>query len=91
MRQSIPSSYLTVEVKGDFAIDIYVDLNGQWVSGNRANDIVWNFHQQEIADGRGVKTWKVKRRTEQLLSEFNDHAEWGTLHFTGPSVRTSIL
>lgn len=90
LRQSIPASYLTVEVKGDFAIDIYLDLNGQWVSGDRANEIVWDFHQEELADGKGLKTWRVKRRVEQLLSEFRDQAEWGTLHFTGPSVRAPL-
>ena len=57
LRQSVPASYLIVEVKGDFAVDIYLNLNRQWISGNRANEIVWDFHQEGLADGKGLKTW----------------------------------
>ena len=68
-------------------MDIYVDVNGQWVTGDRGNKIVWDLHQSESADKKtGLKTWRVKRQTEQLLTEYNDRAEWGTLHFTAPSV-----
>ncbi|RFU31804.1 hypothetical protein B7463_g4530, partial [Scytalidium lignicola] len=87
-RQSIPASYLAVHVNGDVDIDIYVDINGLWVSGNRDNDIEWLFSNNEgpqDTEGTYLKTWKIKRRTEQFLTEFNDRAEWGTLHFTGPA------
>lgn len=87
LRQSIPASYLTVHVKGSFNVDIYIDLNGQWVSGDRGSFIIWEFAQQTLGDSDvGLKTWKVKRDTELLFSEFRDQAEWGTLHFTAPSV-----
>lgn len=87
LRQAIPASYLTVHVEGNFNIDIYLDLNGQWVSGDRGSSIVWDFAHRESEDGnQGLKTWEVKRETELLLSEFRDQAEWGTLHFTAPSV-----
>lgn len=89
LRQSIPASYMTVHVSGGFDIDIYVDINGQWVSGNRASEIVWEFSQQELGDGKGLKTWKIRRETEQLLSEWRDQAEWGTLHFSAPAVGSS--
>ncbi|KAK3176033.1 hypothetical protein OEA41_007355 [Lepraria neglecta] len=85
LRQSIPASYVTVHVSGGFNIDIYIDVNGQWVSGNRASDIVWEFGQQQLGGGKGLKTWKIRRQTEQLLSEWRDQAEWGTLHFSAPS------
>jgi hypothetical protein len=87
LRQAIPASYITVHVSGSFDIDVYIDLNGLWVSANRGNDIVWEFSQnQKIGAGRApLKTWKVKRRNEQLLSEDADRGEWGALHFTGPA------
>lgn len=87
LRQSIPASYLNVHVKGSFNVDVYVDINGQWVSGDRGSFILWELQQQELGDSDvGLKTWKVKRETELLFSEFRDQAEWGTLHFTAPSV-----
>jgi len=83
---------MTVHVKGGFNIDIYVDVNGQWASGDRGSQIVWELDHQELGDTQmGLKTWKVRRRTEKLLSEIRDQAEWGTLHFTAPSVNIKWL
>ena len=87
LRQAIPASYLTVHVKGNFNIDIYLDLNGQWVSGDTQSSIVWDFSRQKSEkSNQGLKTWKVKRKTELMLSEFREQAEWGTLYFTAPLV-----
>lgn len=88
LRQSIPASYVTVHVSGSFDIDIYLDMNGLWVSANRGNQIVWEFDQAQKVSGSKqppLKTWKVKRANEQLLTEDADRGEWGTLHFTGPA------
>ncbi|KAF2092053.1 DUF1793-domain-containing protein [Saccharata proteae CBS 121410] len=90
LRQSIPAAYVSVEVSGAFDIDIYIDVNGQWVSGKRDSKIVWDFGTSSVDEGEhAFKTWKVKRETEQLFTESqpggNAQAEWGTLHFTAPS------
>lgn len=88
VRQSIPASYLNVHVSGGFDIDLYIDVNGLWVSANRGNLIEWEFGQNTQVlnhDGPPLKTWKVRRQVEQLLTEDADRAEWGTLHFTGPA------
>lgn len=96
LRQSIPAAYLTVIAEGCSDVTIYTDANGEWVSGNRANEIKWELHEPQIpedetsdegasAAATPIKTWKWTRQIEQHLTEFNDHAEWGTLHFTGPA------
>ncbi|KAH9839669.1 glutaminase like protein [Teratosphaeria destructans] len=85
LRQSIPASYISAHVSSAFSLDIYIDVNGQWVSGNRGSEIEWSFVETNYEDTKKLKTWKVKRRSEQLFTEFGDQAEWGTLHFTGPS------
>jgi Domain of unknown function (DUF4965)/Domain of unknown function (DUF5127) len=87
LRQSIPAAYLSVEVKGNTNVDIYVDVNGLWVSGNRGSAIVWDLGTTNIESDTQplLKTWRVKRATEQILTEYNDRAEWGTLHFSAPS------
>lgn len=82
LRQSIPASYLSIHVTGGFDVDIYIDLNGQWVSGDRGSEIVWDL---ENAESNELKSWIVKRKDELVFAEFNDRAEWGTLKFTGPS------
>ncbi|KAJ9285527.1 hypothetical protein DTO271D3_6267 [Paecilomyces variotii] len=87
LRQSIPASYVTVYVQGDFDVNVYIDVNGQWVSGDRGSQIVWGFDHLVAQGGESssLKKWQVKRQGELLLSEINDRAEWGTLHFVGPA------
>lgn len=88
LRQSLPASYLTVHVEGSFDVNLYIDVNGEWVTGNRDNDIEWSLENAEPQPGAsfspGIKSWKVQRRTQQLLTEFADRAEWGTLYFSAP-------
>ncbi|EAA32139.1 DUF1793-domain-containing protein [Neurospora crassa] len=90
LRQSIPAAYLTIIAEGCSNVTIYTDANGEWVSGNRANEIKWDLHEPKVPEESSekttpIKTWKWSRQTEQHLTEFYDHAEWGTMHFTGPA------
>jgi len=93
MRQSLPAAYLTVIAEGCFDVNVYTDVNGEWVSGNRGNEIQWDLYQtkgskksnSDGGDSPTIKTWKVSRRTQQLLTEFADRAEWGVLHFSAPA------
>lgn len=78
LRQSIPASYLTIYVKGTFDVAVYVDVNGQWVSGLEESQLVWEFDQYYV-----LKGWSVRRQEEMIFEETDDRAEWGTLHFTG--------
>lgn len=76
-----------MHVKGSFNVDVYMDLNGQWVSGDRGSPIVWDFTHQQLGDSKtGLKTWKVSKERELLFTEFREQAEWGSLHFSAPSV-----
>lgn len=86
-RQSIPAAYLTVLVDGCVDIDVYTDINGEWVTGDRNNIIKWDLQEPSRPSNNWtlpIKTWKVTRASEQLLTEFNDRAEWGTLHYSAP-------
>ncbi|EEH44533.1 uncharacterized protein PADG_00822 [Paracoccidioides brasiliensis Pb18] len=86
LRQSIPAAYVTVFVKGNRNVNVYMDLNGQWVSGYRNARIVWQFDHIVPEDKirPRLKQWQVKLETEQLFSENNDRSEWGTLHIVAP-------
>ncbi|KAF2139584.1 uncharacterized protein K452DRAFT_289584 [Aplosporella prunicola CBS 121167] len=89
LRQAIPASYIAVHVSGSFDIDVYIDVNGQWVSGKRESRIVWDLGLTNVDEAIGFKTWRVRRETEELFTENvpggNAQAEWGTLHFTASS------
>ncbi|KAI2602422.1 DUF1793-domain-containing protein [Hypoxylon sp. NC1633] len=87
-RQSLPAGYLTCFVEGSTDISLYMDINGEWVSGNRDNKIEWGLVQTEKGDSTSkssIKTWSITRRHEQLFTEFFDHAEWGTVHISAPA------
>lgn len=85
LRQSIPASYVTIYLRGNFDVNVYIDLNGQWVSNNPDSEIVWSFEEKEDDDVKPLKTFRFKREHELLFTEHQNHAEWGELHFTGPS------
>lgn len=85
-RQSLPAGYLTAFVEGSSDVGIYIDVNGEWVSGNRENKIMWELGKATSKSSKNpIKTWSIRRRNEELLTEFFDHAEWGTLHVSAPA------
>ncbi|KAI9370111.1 hypothetical protein BJX61DRAFT_109819 [Aspergillus egyptiacus] len=87
LRQSIPASYVTVYVDGDVAVNVYMDINGRWVSGDPASQITWQ-HDAERASldsSLTLQRWRLQRETQALLSEIRDRAEWGSIYFTGPA------
>ena len=73
-------------MEGDFDVNIYIDVNGQWVSGYPDAEIEWALSQQKTGDDdvEGLKTWIVGKTNEITFAEHNDHSEWGQLHFTAP-------
>ncbi|KAK4151813.1 hypothetical protein C8A00DRAFT_45045 [Chaetomidium leptoderma] len=88
-RQSIPAAYLTVIAEGCLDVNIYTDTNGEWVTGNRDNQVKWELrksgHSGSSSSDTALKTWKVARVHEQLFTEFADRAEWGSLYFSAPA------
>lgn len=93
LRQSIPASYITIDVHGDVPVNVYMDIDGRWVSGDTGSQLNWKHDSVEVDASNSKKPslqrWQVRREHELHLSEIRDRAEWGTLHFTGPAV--SIL
>ena len=86
LRQAIPASYLSVHVSGHFPVNVYIDLNGQWVSGDRGSRIKWAFGARSLHKGEGLKAFEWQKEDEALLTEHADRAEWGTAVFTAPEV-----
>lgn len=85
-RQSLPAGYLTAFVEGSSDVSLYLDINGEWVSGHRESKIEWDYEESSSRDaGTPIKTWSIRRRHEELLTEAWDHAEWGTVHLSAPA------
>lgn len=68
-------------------VNVYIDMNGQWVSGNRDSKISWKFDRMSSQNqGGNLYRWQVSKDQEQLFTENHDRSEWGSLHFLAPSV-----
>jgi hypothetical protein len=64
-----------------------MDVSGEWVSGDTNSNVTWEFENNPFGDDANIPTlkrWKIRRTEEELFTEHNDRAEWGTLHFVGP-------
>ncbi|KAI1126802.1 DUF1793-domain-containing protein [Nemania abortiva] len=86
LRQALPVSYLTCFVEGSTDVSLYIDVNGEWVSGNRGSKIQWELEEPRARPSEtGLKTWRIARAQEQLFTEISDRAEWGTLRVSAPS------
>ncbi|KAJ5105905.1 hypothetical protein NUU61_003252 [Penicillium alfredii] len=86
LRQSIPASYVTIDVQGDVDVNVYMDLDGRWLSGDPGSPINWQRDTLNVEDKKpSLQRWQIRKESELLLSEIRDRAEWGTLHFTGPA------
>ncbi|KAH6655328.1 hypothetical protein BKA67DRAFT_560316 [Truncatella angustata] len=86
-RQALPASYMTFVVEGDLNVSLFVDINGEWVSGDRQNEVAWELHEPKNSNKSetAIKSWRISRAQQQLLTEHDDQAEWGTLYFSGPA------
>ncbi|KAJ5648400.1 hypothetical protein N7490_004772 [Penicillium lividum] len=87
LRQSIPASYVTIDVQGEVEVNVYMDIDGRWVSGDNGSKLNWQWDTLgvESKEKPSLQRWQIRRENELLLSEIRDRAEWGTLHFTGPT------
>ncbi|PNY29741.1 Uncharacterized protein TCAP_00350 [Tolypocladium capitatum] len=88
LRQSIPAAYMAIFVEGSVDVNVYTDVNGEWVSGNGDSMIGWKLQDPSSELGNRelpIKSWSVSRRTELCFTESSDRAEWGAFQFTAPS------
>ncbi|KAM5451018.1 hypothetical protein MaudCBS49596_004129 [Microsporum audouinii] len=85
LRQAIPAGYVTVRVEGNLNVNIYMDMNGEWVTGDRGSSLVWQMDNiVDTVEEKALYQWQVRRKSEQLFTEIQDRSEWGMLHFLAP-------
>ncbi|GJN89515.1 hypothetical protein Rhopal_002502-T1 [Rhodotorula paludigena] len=74
-RQSLPFSYLTVDVSIEAAsrhsIAVYTDISGEWASGENA-ELMWSYKN---ASHVGIHS--VSRKEQVQFGESAEQAEWG--------------
>ncbi len=77
-RQSTPLSYLSATARStdgkQHRVGVYVDISGEWASGDSNNLITWD--QQSTG---GVISLSYEQTDPHVLGENADSAEWGTV------------
>lgn len=70
-------------------VNVYLDINGRWVSNDANSKITWQFETERasLQTSPTLQRWTLQRENQLLLSELHDRAEWGAIHLTGPAVR----
>lgn len=94
LRQSIPFSYLEIlssVSRDNEKLQLYLDINGTWLSGDRANFISWALenttHEQthpidRLSTRSSIISHKIHRTSQLLFTENGDMAEWGELYWS---------
>ncbi|KAH9064488.1 hypothetical protein EDB87DRAFT_1241631 [Lactarius vividus] len=82
VKQSIPFSYLSLTAESldgaTHAVQVYSDVSGEWLSGDRSHPIRWNTTR---LDGDSVICHIVKLQNPAEFNEIKTQAEWGTLYY----------
>jgi Domain of unknown function (DUF5127)/Domain of unknown function (DUF4965)/Domain of unknown function (DUF1793)/Domain of unknown function (DUF4964) len=87
-RQSIPMSYVVVSAHGidgkAHDVQIYMDITGEWCSGDASQQITWAPAQVSSAGAGALRAWTVQLANQQPLTEQNQQAAWGTWVWATP-------
>ncbi|KAH8978969.1 hypothetical protein EDB86DRAFT_3108313 [Lactarius hatsudake] len=82
VKQSIPFSYLSLTAESldgaAHAVQVYSDVSGEWLSGDRSHGIRWNTTG---LDGDSVICHTAKLQNPAVFNEIKTQAEWGTLYY----------
>src|SRR5205807_4462331 len=87
-RQSIPLSYIVISARSvdgrTHAVQVYVDISGEWCSADDRQQITWSSAQTGF-NGGTLRSWTVELANQQPLTEQNQQAAWGTTVWSTPT------
>ena len=82
VRQSIPLSYLNIEIDSKSAanhsVQLYVDIDERWITAHVEDFENYPYHQ-DFKDLKGVARYYLSRDNPQVYTEFRQRAEWGSI------------
>ncbi|EEP82641.1 conserved hypothetical protein [Uncinocarpus reesii 1704] len=93
LRQSVPASYVTIFVNGDINVNVYMDLNGQWVSGDRGSMLEWRFdHLIPEQGAKSLLKWQDARYESGTSAVLRKRfARTGTLQNVNDPVYRTVM
>ena len=83
-RQSIPMSYVRVSARSmdgaSHAVQVYMEITGDWASGDRAQEAV-----VARGDSPAARTWTLALAKPRPLAEQHEFAAWGQVLWSTPA------
>jgi hypothetical protein len=88
-RQSIPMAWVLVTAQSidgaSHDVSLYLDVTGEWLSGDPTQRFTWAPASVPYSGG-SVQAWTMQLAEQQILTEIDDRAQWGTIILATPRI-----
>jgi hypothetical protein len=86
-RQSIPMAWVLVTAQSidgnSHDVSVFLDISGEWLSGDASQQFTWAPATVPYSGGT-LQVWTMELADQQILTEVNDRAQWGTVVWATP-------
>ena len=88
-RQSIPMAWVLVTARSidgaSHDVSLYLDVSGEWLSGDPSQQFTWAPVSVPYSGG-ALQAWTMQLAEQQILTEIDDRAQWGTIILATPQI-----
>jgi hypothetical protein len=88
-RQSIPMAWVLVTAQSidgaSHDVSLYLDVSGEWLSGDPGQQFTWAPVSVPYSGGT-LQAWTMQLAEQQILTEIDDRAQWGTIVLATPQI-----
>jgi hypothetical protein len=86
-RQSIPMGWVLVSARSidgaPHRVSLYLDVSGEWLSGDPSQQFTWAPVSVPYSGG-AIQAWTMQLAEQQILTEIDNRAQWGTIILATP-------
>jgi hypothetical protein len=88
-RQSIPMAWVLVTARSidgaSHEVSLYLDVTGEWLSGDPSQQFTWAPVSVPYRGG-ALQAWTMQLAEQQILTEIDNRAQWGTIILATPQI-----
>lgn len=88
-RQSIPMAWVLVTARSidgaSHDVSLYLDVSGEWLSGDPSQQFTWAPVSVAYSGG-ALQAWTMQLAEQQILTEIDNRAQWGTTVLATPRI-----
>jgi len=86
-RQSIPMAWVLASAQSidgaSHDVSLYLDVSGEWLSGDPTQQFTWAPVSVPFSGGT-LQAWTMQLADQQVLTEVDNRAQWGTIVLATP-------